>query len=174
MFTAVLIVVLIIIIFCLYKRETRTSVTANKLTALLAESQIVIDALNAGVCGQETDLSKCRGVLSTCDNKSMESESEITALSAEIQEMKEKLTTAEEGLKIYKHLTRELKKVIDNSPCGFGIMQPRAEITSRVEQLFTRIDDQSYLIQQLRMELIDRNARIAQLTKRQFGWAGMY
>ena len=171
--TTIAIVLLIIIIFLLYKRETHNLTVANKLVGLLAESQIVIDELNAGVCGQETDLGKCRGDLSTCDNKSMESEFEITTLTAEIQEAKEKLAVAEESLKLHKHLTFELKNAINNCPCGYGIVPQRTELTTRAEKLLTIIDDQSYLIQQLQRELIDRNARISQLTKRQFAWAGM-
>lgn len=176
MFIAVLIMLLIIIIFCLYKRETRANSKVCKLADQLAESQAELDDLRAGVCGQETDLGKCRGDLTTCDNKSAASEAEITALAADIQETKEKLAVAEESLKLHKHLTFELKKAVDNCPCGFGVATPpeRNDITLNAEKLLTRIDDQSHLIRQLRGDLLDRNARISQLTKRQFGWAGMY
>jgi DNA repair exonuclease SbcCD ATPase subunit len=110
--------------------------------------------------------------LSSCEAKTAESENEIARLTAELEETKEKLTTTEESLKLHQHLTRELKQAVDKAPCGFGVYQP-AHLED-AERLATRIEDQRYLIKQLRMQLLDREARLNGLTKRLYMQSGLY
>jgi septal ring factor EnvC (AmiA/AmiB activator) len=169
---AAILTILFIIIFYLYQREMSTVSKLHKAVTTIADVEKELDEVNAGACGQETLLGKCRGDLSSCENKTAESEMAITSMMAELEETKEKLATCEESLKLHKHLTFELKRAVDNSPCGFGVSKPvHFEDASR---LATRIDDQRFLIRQLRKELVDREARINGLTKKLYWSSGLY
>lgn len=169
---AALVTVLFIIAFCLYQREQSAVRKLRRAENTIKAIESEIEELKSGVCGQETELGKCQGDMLSIQNKSAESEKEITALKADIEETREKLASAEEDLKLHKHLTFELKRAIDNAPCGFGIVKPaHDEDTSRV---MTRIDDQNHLIQQLRGQLLDREARINGLLKRMYMQSGLY
>ena len=169
---AVILTVLFIIIFCLHQRETATKRHLHKAELTIQDAEKELDELRQGTCGQESDLGKCRGDLSSCENKTAESENEIARMTAELEETKEKLATTEDSLKLHQHLTRELKKAVDNAPCGFGVYQPAHY--EDAERLATRIDDQRFLIKQLRMQLLDRDARINGLTKRLYMQSGLY
>jgi chromosome segregation ATPase len=169
---AAVITILFIIIFCLHQRETAAKRHLHKAEAAIIDAEKELEEVRAGTCGQETDLGKCRGDLSSCEAKTAESENEIARLTAELEETKEKLTTTEESLKLHQHLTRELKQAVDKAPCGFGVYQP-AHLED-AERLATRIEDQRYLIKQLRMQLLDREARLNGLTKRLYMQSGLY
>lgn len=129
-------------------------------------------ALTEETCGQETLIGKCRGSLESCENKSAESEHELMSTGAELAEVKEKLAVAEESLKFYKRLTFELKRAVDNSPCGFGVYQPAH--FEDASKLATRIEDQRFLIQQLRAQVQEREARLAGMTKKLYWNSGLY
>lgn len=171
---SIIIVILLIIIFVLYKRETHLSSKLCEADDMLNELTEKVSDLQSGICGQETSVGKCRGDLTTCENKSVEHESEIAALAASIEETKEKLTTAEGQLQFYKQLTFEMKKALDKTPCGMDVTSAPTTTVHDINTLITRIDNQGHLIRQMQMELLDRNARISQLIKRQNITAGMY
>lgn len=169
---AAIFTILFIIILFLYQREMSTVSKLRRAEMTVAEVEKELDEVNAGVCGQETLLGKCRGDLGSCENKTAESENAIAAMTADLEATKEKLATAEESLALHKHLTFELKRAVDNSPCGFGVAQPaHFEDAAR---LATRIEDQRFLIQQLRKELVDRESRITGLTKKLYWSSGLY
>ena len=172
LFLAVLVTVLFIIIFCLYQRERAAVRKLHRAEKALAAADNEIEEVKSGVCGQETDLGKCQGELSSLQGKSAEAEMEITALKADIEEAREKLSKAESELKLHKHLTFELKRAVDNAPCGFGVALPAHN--EDAARLLTRIDDQRHLISQLRAQVLEREARINGLTKRMYMMTGMY
>lgn len=169
---AALVTILFIIIFCLYQRERSTVRKLHRAENTIKATEDEIEQLKSGVCGQETDLGKCQGDLASIQNKSAESETEITALKADIEETREKLAKAEEELKLHKHLTFELKRAVDNAPCGFGLVRPAHD--EDASRLMTRLDDQNHLIQQLRGQLRERESRINGLLKRMYMQSGMY
>lgn len=170
--TAALVTVLFIIIFCLYQREMATVKKLHRAERTIEETEKELDEVKEETCGQETAIGKCRGDLSSCENKTAESETAIARLTAELEETREKLATAEESLKLHKHLTFELKRAVDNSPCGFGVAVPAHY--EDAERLATRIEDQKFLIRQLRAQLTDREARIGGLTKKLYWNSGLY
>lgn len=171
LFLAALVTVLFIIIFCLYQREQSAVRKLRRAEKTIQDADNEIAELKSGFCSQDTKLGMCQNDLNI-KGKSTDTEIELAALKADIEDSREKLTKAEEELKLHKHLTFELKRAIDNAPCGFGIAVPaHAEDASR---LLTRIDDQKHLIQQLRGQILDREARINGLTKRMYMMSGMY
>jgi chromosome segregation ATPase len=156
----------------LYSRETAAARKLTRALDTIREIEEEMAALTEETCGQETSIGKCRGDLSSCENKSAESEMQLAKMSAELAEVKEKLATSEESLKLHKHLTFELKRAVDNSPCGFGIAVPAHH--EDAERLATRIEDQRFLIRQLRMQVQEREARLAGMTKRLYWNSGLY
>lgn len=169
---AAIVTVLFIIIFLLYRRETATKRKLHKAELAIDAARSELKEVSAGMCSQETDLGKCRGDLSSCENKTADSETEISRLTAELAEAKEKLSTTEESLKLHQHLTFELKRAVDNAPCGFGVY--KSVHFENAERLATRIEDQRYLINQLRGQLVDRESRISALTKKLYWASGLY
>jgi hypothetical protein len=164
-----LLTVLFIIIFCLYTRETAAQRKLAHALDKISAAEKELSDVKAGLCGQETVVGKCHADLSSCEGKSAETEVKIAGLSAELEEAREKLSAAEADLKLHKHLTFELKRAVDNAPCGFGIAVPSNTVEDQnTARLLTRIDDQRHLIHQLRMQIVDREARLNGLTARLF------
>lgn len=169
--TAVITLLCVIIIF-LYQRESSVIRKLRHAQRTIDDTLYDLEEVRSGTCGQETLIGKCRGDLSSCENKTAESETAIAAMTAELEETREKLGKTEEELKLHKHLTFELKRAVDNSPCGFGVSLPAH--FEDAERLATRIEDQRFLIKQLQRELLDREARISGLTRRMYMSSGLY
>jgi chromosome segregation ATPase len=164
-------IILVIIIIILYRRETASKRSLGCADAKIQKLSEEIAAINSGICSNETDLGKCRGDLSSCEGKSHAAETELAALSAELAELREKLASAETDLQHQSILSFELKRALDNAPCGFGLVKPYHHDSERVYRL---VEEQEHLIKRLRVQLVDQRGRVLSLLRRQNMYAGMY